>query len=261
MAASFELCDHGPAARQANLAAMGMAAQIEGVARFIGIVGDLGRMYEGDAELAGVISQRRPRGFAIKGIDVIESGDAQVLTLALKDERAIDQDLEARPAERVGHPDRIMIAKHGDPKTAHPDTVERLCQQPSRSGDRCAVVAMDVAGQRKQIDFETAQQLAGSVDKRREDVEMRVADVKDPVSVELPRQLLEGEFQLDQLEIEGIPSPPSIERCQAEAGAKRGEETGEQPLAPAAAAARGAAPVRAVLQTMSLNGPIGRGVN
>ena len=90
---------------------------------------------------------------------------------------------------------------------------------------------------------------------------MRVADVKDPVSVELPRQLIEGEFQLDQLEIEGIPSPPSIERCQAEAGAKRGEETGEQPLAPAAAAARRAAPVRAVLQTMSLTGPIGRGVN
>jgi hypothetical protein len=85
--------------------------------------------------------------------------------------------------------------------------------------------------------------------------------VKDPVSVELPRQLLEGEFQLDQLEIEGIPSPPSIERCQAEACAKRGEETGEQPLAPAAAAASGAGPVPAVLQMMPLNGPIGRGVN
>ncbi len=90
---------------------------------------------------------------------------------------------------------------------------------------------------------------------------MGVADMKDAVSVELLRQLLEGERQLDQLEIEDIPSPPSIERCQAETCAERAEETGEQPLAPAAAAASGADPVPAVLQTMSLNGPIGRGVN
>src|SRR5713226_3481679 len=99
VAASLELGDQGPAARQADLAAMGMAAKIEGVARFIGVIGNFGRMYEGDAEFAGMISQRRWRGFAVEGIDVIESGDAQALALTLQHERAIDQDLEARLAE------------------------------------------------------------------------------------------------------------------------------------------------------------------
>ena len=66
MPASLELGDHGPSAGQANLATMGMAAQIEGVARFIGIVGNFGGMHEGDAEFAGMIGERRPRGFAIK---------------------------------------------------------------------------------------------------------------------------------------------------------------------------------------------------
>src|SRR5260370_33233079 len=108
------------------------------------------------------------------------------------------------------------IGKDGGARAGRPVPGGGFWQGPGRSGDRCTVVTVDVACQREQVDFETAQQLAGGVDKRWEDVEMRVADVKDPVSVELPRQLLEGECQLDQLEIEGIPSPPSGERCQAE---------------------------------------------
>ena len=236
---------------------MGMAGQIEGVARFICIVGNFGGMYEGDAEFAGMIGQRRLRGIAVERVHVIEPGDAQALALALKDERAIDQHVEAHSAERIGHLDRIVIAEHRDPLTAHPNTVERRCHQPGRSGNRRVVVAVDVAGQGEQIDFEAAEQRAGGVDKRRKDVEMGVAHMKDSVSVELSRQLPECERQLDQLEIEGIALPLFMERCEAETCSERAEETGEQPFAPAGAAASGADPVPAVLQEASLNGPIG----
>ena len=101
MPASPELADQRPAAGQANLPAMRMPAKIQRVARFIGVVGDLRGVHEGDTEFACMVVQRRTRRFGIKAMDVIEPRDAQALAVAPKHERAIDQNLETRSFERM----------------------------------------------------------------------------------------------------------------------------------------------------------------
>ena len=261
MPASPELADQRPAAGQADLSAMRMPAKIECIARFICVVGNLRGVHEGDTELAGVVvGQRRPRGFGIETVDVIEPRDAQAVTVTPQHERAIDQDLEARSFERIDHRERIVIAKHGHAVTSHADAVERLCQQPDRTGDRRSMVSVHVPCHGEHVDFKTSEQLSGNVCDRRERVEMRVADMQYPVAIELPRQLWKGELEFAQLEIEGVQPAASMKRREAKARAECGQKAGEQPLAPTAAPAGGAAPISAVFHAEPLGSPFWRGV-
>ena len=122
------------------------------------------------------------------------------------------------------------------------------------------MVSVHVPGHGEHVDFETSEQLPGNVCDRRERVEMRVADMQYPVTIELPRQLRKGELEFAQLEIEGVQPAASMQRREAKARAEYGQKAGEQPLAPAAAPAGGAVPISAVFHAEPLGGPFGRGM-
>ena len=76
MTAAHELGEDDPPARQADLAAVGVAAEIEGISGRRGMVRHLGRVDEGDAEPFGFASSAARAAGVVEGVNVVQAGDA-----------------------------------------------------------------------------------------------------------------------------------------------------------------------------------------
>jgi hypothetical protein len=57
---------------------------------------------------------------------------------------------------------------------------------------------VNVAGDRDEIDADAADETARRTGEFRQTIEMRVADLQDPIAVESDRQIGKGEFALDK---------------------------------------------------------------
>ena len=256
MPAALEMGDQRPAAGQADLAAVRVAAEIERVARGVGIVGDLRGMHQGDAELAVVLAERRQRCLGVEAVDVVQSGDAQAVVAAPQEDRAIDQDVEAHPLEQAGHRRRIVIAQHGEARTPHANAGQRLHQQSGRTLDRRPRMAVDVAGDGQHVDFDTIQQRPRRCREFGQVVEMGIAQLQDAIAVECRRQARQLELELDLAQVEGVAPAESVDRRQAQHSIQHRDDDLESALAPAAVRAGTTDQVPAVLDGAPSCGPI-----
>ena len=104
---------------------------------------------------------------------------------------------------------------------------------------------MHVAGDGEQVDLDAVEQPRRGVGDRRQDVEMRIADMQDAIAVERGRQA--GHFQLEprQLEIERIANAAPVPRRELKPAAQHLQQESERAVVPARPQAVGAAPVAA----------------
>ena len=178
MAAAMQVGDQGAAGWQADLAAMGVAAEIEAVAGPCGVLGSLGRVDQGDAELAVVVVEGGQRLAGEEAVHVIEAGHPQAFPAAFEHDRAIEQHLETMAGQQVRHLDRIVVAQDREPRTTHLDRIQSMHQQRRRSLDVGLGMAVHVTGERQQVDLDALQQAARDIRQFGKVVEVGIADVQ-----------------------------------------------------------------------------------
>src|SRR5258708_34643427 len=94
-----------PPARQTDLAAMGVPAQVECAASRRSMVGHFSGMHEGKAENSAIWCgpECRQCCLRVEAVDVIKANDVKVLAALLQPERALEQHLETLLVQRLAH--------------------------------------------------------------------------------------------------------------------------------------------------------------
>src|SRR5579885_1989040 len=188
-----QMRDDGRAPGKADLSGMGMSRKIEIVFGRRRGNGEVRRMNEGDAEIAlarGKGGERRPRRLGIEAIDVVRAGDPQPAAGAPERHSLVHQHADAQLFERLQEFVRIMVPECRDDAVTGRDGVaqQRYVLEDAALGEGAAMGEAEIAGDGAEIDRKPADERRSRLPQPGIAVEMRVAEMQDPVTVEGRRQ-------------------------------------------------------------------------
>jgi hypothetical protein len=235
---------------------MCVPGEIERVASLGSEIGHLGRMDKGEATRLARFAQCRMRRVAVETMHVIQACHGKALAIAFNRDGAIDQNLEAYPLKRMNHVHGIVVAEYGEARTVDPDAAKRLHQESRRLLDRRLRCAMHVAGDNQQVDFYSIEQATRCFGDLGKDVEVRVAQMEEAVTVEGRWKARNSKLQFYAPYCKGVAAAAGIKRRQSENEAEEIQKANEQVPPPSRASAPGADPVGAAFDLASVRHPL-----